>query len=166
MNSDLSLRSNCIIIAHEKGYKIVNGEAISPFSGKSRAIEEVNGCLYFSIRTGVNAKGKWKNGKVNVARLVGYNKFGNEIFEEGRFVFHKDGDIKNNSYDNICIGTMTEAQMSKKEEVRIASATKASPKKHDHVSCWAKVRAAKTDNEARLRLYTCNECKERCKKIC
>jgi len=133
MNNEFSLRDNSIIIAHEKGYKVINGEVISPFSGKPRAIQQdANGRLSFSVRTGVNKNGKWQNGKVNVARFVGYKKFGNEIFEKDKCIFHKDGDLKNFSEDNICIGTLSEAQMSKKEEVRIAAATKASPKKHDH----------------------------------
>jgi hypothetical protein len=132
MKKEFSSRNNSIIIAHEKGYKVINGEVISPFSGKPRAIQqEDNGRLSFSVRTGVK-NGKWQNGKVNVARFVGYKKFGNEIFENDKFVYHKDGDLKNFSEDNICIGTLSEAQMSKKEEVRIAAATKASPKKHDH----------------------------------
>jgi len=131
--NEFSLRNNSIIIAHDKGYKVINGEVISPFSDNPRAIQQDDkGRLHFSIRTGVVKNGKWQSGKVNVARFVAYKKFGNQIFEEDMFVYHKDGDLKNFSEDNICIGTLSEAQMSKKEEVRIAAATKASPKKHDH----------------------------------
>lgn len=133
MNNEFSIRDNSIIIAYEKGYKAVNGEIISPFSDIPRTIQQdEKGRQHFSIRLGKDENGKWKNGKVIVSRFVGYKKFGNEIFEKDRFVYHKDGDTRNFMEDNICIGTLSEAQMSKKYEVRIAAATKASPKKHDH----------------------------------
>ncbi len=115
--------------AFEKGYRIINGNIISP-TGNIRKIENSQkGDMRFGIRDEGNVRVK-----ISVPRLAAYQKFGEVIFKDDVFVYHKDGNQKNNLEDNIVIGTFSEAQMAKPVEVRVKAATIASSHvaKHNH----------------------------------
>lgn len=128
MQKVLSKADEALLLAQKKGYTIKNGVPHSYITNCIRSMLYDKGRPYFTIRDGKMSR------KILVHRLVGLQKFGNQIFEQGLFVYHKNGEILDNTDDNICIGSMSEAQMSKKLEVRLASARAATPKKHDHKS--------------------------------
>jgi len=93
---------NCIKIAYEKGYRVVNGILIGP-SGRSRKCRiNRQGYLNFSLKTVPKSR---KEDNVFVHRLAAYQKFGDKIFEEGIEVRHLDGNMLNNNLDNIELGT-------------------------------------------------------------
>jgi len=55
---------------------------------------------------------------VKVHQLQAYQKFGQEMFQQGIQVRHLNGDKLDNSWDNIAIGTASENQMDIPAELR------------------------------------------------
>jgi hypothetical protein len=86
----------------------------------------------FSVRVIIN--GDKSLAKVLVHRIQAYKKYGNVIFNKDVCVRHKDSNCKNNSIDNIIIGTYSDNMMDKSQEVRMKNAVYASSfvKKHNH----------------------------------
>jgi hypothetical protein len=107
-----------VVLAYEKGYRVKNGEVVSPFSGNARNLgihARRNYKRYrFSIR---DAAGK-KVYPVEVHKLVAYQKYGDKMFEPGIQVRHLDNNSLNNLEDNVAIGTKSENEMDKPKEVR------------------------------------------------
>jgi len=62
---------------------------------------------------------------ISVHRYVGYLKYGKRIFDSDVVIYHKNGNVSDNSWDNILLGTRSDAMMSKPEEERIERANKA-----------------------------------------
>jgi hypothetical protein len=116
-----------ILTAYEKGYRIKNGKVYSP-SGLERKTEQNKCAPKFKIRSGK------KMVHIYVSRLLGYQKFGDQIFDSSLYVYHLNGNPSDNTDDNLVIGTYTQAQMSKTLESRMNSALNATSKvrKHDH----------------------------------
>lgn len=94
-----------LIKAYEKGYRIdKKGNAISP-QNKILKIFRQNQereYLVFSVRVEKDVR------KIKVHRLQAYQKFGEIIFEKGIQVRHINNNPKDNSWDNIEIGTQSE----------------------------------------------------------
>jgi len=90
------------------------------------------GYFYFSRRILINGKSVSK--QVFVHRLVAYFKFGDEIFKKGIHVRHRNGNQKDNSEDNILIGTISQNNMDKLPELRLSMSLHACSfrKKHNH----------------------------------
>ena len=128
MENKMSKANEALVLAKIKGYTVKDGKPYSNVTNSVRSTMFDKGRPYFTIRDGRMSR------KIFVHKLVGLQKFGNKIFEEGVFIYHKNGEVLDNTDDNICMGSMHEAQMSKKLEVRLASARAATPKKHDHKS--------------------------------
>lgn len=130
-----------IFLAVEKGYEVVNGEVISPFSGKPRKLHiDTRGYYRFTIRNNENV-----TVSVNVHRLVAYQKYGDDLFEEGIEVRHRDGNQLNNLDENILIGTHSQNMMDKPKEQRIIDAGNHS-RKHPHkeiIEYYKKVKSYK-----------------------
>lgn len=61
-------------------------------------------------------------------RLQAFQKYGREIYKKGIMVRHLDGNPKNNSWDNIAIGTARDNAMDIPKEIRIRSGRIASAK--------------------------------------
>lgn len=116
-----------ILIAFDKGYRVKNGKVLSP-NGAERKLENGKSSPSFKIRSGK------KMVHIYVSRLLGYQKFGEQIFDENLYIYHANGNVMDSTYDNIKIGTYVEAQMSKTVESRMNSAITATSKvkKHDH----------------------------------
>lgn len=122
----MNITNKSLIVAYEKGYRVVDGEVISPISQKP---------LSCYIRFGKRDKGYKRFGikdykgirrTISVHRLIAYQKFGDKIFEDGIQVRHLDGNSLNNLDDNIDIGNRSQNMMDVKKDVRIKSAYKAS----------------------------------------
>jgi hypothetical protein len=111
-----------LLLAYEKGYRVTkNGDVLNP-----------NGILIKSTRKkgddyrtfGIKIE-KTYTYKVKVHRLLGYQKFGDKIFEDDIHIRHLNGDYLDNTYDNIGIGTPSENMMDISEEVRLKTAMNA-----------------------------------------
>jgi hypothetical protein len=118
-----------ILIAYNKGYRVVDGNPQSP-NGTIRKLEKsTNNGFRFGIRSSSN-----KRIKVRVSLLAAYQKYKEKALEPNIYVYHKDGDPANNHLDNIVLGTFSDAQMSKKQEIRINASKTATSfvSKHKH----------------------------------
>lgn len=87
--------------AYEKGYRITEQGDVIGLKGEKVGYNKMNGYIGFKMR---DSDGK--NLGVSAHRLQAYQKFGETIYQTGTVVRHLDGDPKNNSIDNISIGTM------------------------------------------------------------
>jgi hypothetical protein len=115
-----------LIGAFEKGYRVINGAVISPFSGKPLKLSTKTlkcGYVYkwFTVRSSEGLRVV-----VKVHRLVAYQKFGEEMFKSKLQVRHLDGNSLNNKNSNIAIGTASENALDKSPEIRMKVAINAS----------------------------------------
>lgn len=121
----LSKNAETILVAYEKGYRVNDGEVISPFSGRPRKLcMDTRGYPRFSVRVRFN--GCWETEDVLVHRLAAYQKFGEKIFEPGIEVRHLDNDKLNNLFHNIDIGTPHQNSMDRPEDRRFKESVDAS----------------------------------------
>lgn len=111
-DQELSKNSEAVKTAYDKGYEITeSGEAINP-DGEELVLTEDGGYMRFKI---------FFNGQsypVMVHRLQAYQKFGDRVFNNEMQVRHLDDDKRNNSCDNIGIGTQSQNMMDMPEEKR------------------------------------------------
>lgn len=116
--------NKAVLNAYNKGYRVINGEVISPFSGKSRTVRpDEQGYDRFNIACIEDSS---KKDSVCVHKLVAYQKFGSAIFEDGIEVRHLDGDKRNNLSSNIEYGTALDNAADKDPKVTKAAAITAS----------------------------------------
>lgn len=88
-----------LIAVYDKGYRVTkNGEVIGLKGKKLKTRLTNRGYPYFNAR--VNGKKR----VITVHRLAAYQKFGDDLFEEGVMVRHLDNNKQNNSLDNISLG--------------------------------------------------------------
>lgn len=118
-----------IVETFQKGYRVVNGEVISP-SGKTLATRlDTKGYLSFGRKID-----RLRVRPVSVHRLLAYQKFGDKIFQPGIEVRHLDSICINNLDDNIDIGTPSQNSQDKPKHLRTKAALHAASfiKKYDH----------------------------------
>ncbi len=115
----LSKTKEFIRLAHEKGYRVIDGEVISPFTGKSRKLRVHNRDGYKKYVFTVGEKGK-SSYPIDVHKLIAYQKYGNKVFDPDFEVRHLDNNSLNNLEENISIGTKSQNQMDKPEKLRRA----------------------------------------------
>ena len=110
--------------AYKRGYRV---------NSKGQVIGIKNNILSLSFNkygyASFNIRFNKKVTRVFVHRLQAYQKFGESMFEEGILVRHLDGNSKNNSENNILIGTNSDNMMDKSELSRKLGSS--SPK-HNH----------------------------------
>lgn len=113
-----------IQIVYNRGYRVTeSGEVISPFkSNPLKTYLSKNGYPNFGVRFDGRTR------PVAIHRLQAYQKFGARMFAEGIVVRHLDGNPRNNSRDNIAIGTARDNRMDIDPSIRMASALKATEK--------------------------------------
>jgi hypothetical protein len=103
VNKNASEGARALLVAFGKGYKVTkSGEVISPNDINLSLFNDSRGYLNFKICMNC---GKKKN--VPVHRFQAYMKFGSSIFD-AEVVRHLDGNCKNNSWDNLELGTHKE----------------------------------------------------------
>jgi len=109
-----------IIEARKKGYYCdIDGNIFS--SKKKIALRKSNQNRYwFCIRY------YGKRVSVPVHKFIAYLKFGDKSFSDGIEVMHLDNDSRNNSWNNIGIGTHTENMCDIPKQIRIERAINAS----------------------------------------
>lgn len=117
-------------------YACQNGFSVSR-CGNVVVSPRTNGRKLFLTKSGYYAITIYFNGKrimVRIHRLQAYQKFEDKIYESGIVVRHLDGNPKNNSWENIAIGTASENMMDIPVEIRKRTGMIAamSTRKHDH----------------------------------
>ena len=113
-----SKRTIALETAYDKGYRVVEGEVITP----SGTVLALVGRKYLRFST-MTVNGIYP---VPVHRLVAYQKYGEKLFEKGICVRHLDGDAFNNLPNNIAIGTYRDNAMDIPVEDRMRSVEHAS----------------------------------------
>ena len=121
----LSKASRHVILAYDKGYRVIDGEVSSPKTDKRlKAGFSTTQAGYKSRKFTIRGEGSYNNA-VYIHRLVAYQKYGMQMFKEGLHVRHLDGNSLNNSEDNIAIGTSAQNSMDRSPSVRKSHALKA-----------------------------------------
>jgi hypothetical protein len=108
--------------AYQKGYRVTPEGTMYGLRGQVITNSDTQGY----IRVGAKKKGKYII--IYAHRLQAYQKYGNAIYSKGILVRHLDGNNKNNSEDNIALGTQRDNMMDRPKEDRVAQARKASAK--------------------------------------
>ncbi len=107
-------------IAFERGYYVAPDGRVSNPSGKPLSC--------YVTRKGYRKFHFQRGAALQVSRLVAFQKFGEAIFGNGIVVRHLDGNSKNDSWENIAIGTHSQNMMDMPPEVRRAKAAAANRK--------------------------------------
>lgn len=122
----MSKARRIIETAYARGYRVTkNGVLVSSSGYKPKLMIGSNGYLYHTISI---RKEKNRSCKFHIHRYVAYCKYKEVIFDKGLQVRHLNGNLKDNSWDNIRIGTCSENMMDKSPEVRKQSALNAAKK--------------------------------------
>lgn len=117
----MSQSKTALMRAYEKGYRVRHNIVYGLTKKKPLNLNcTQSGYLYFNLRLGK------KSHKVFLHRLVAYEKYHEKLFEPGIVVRHLNGNRKDNSFNNICIGTQSENMLDRNPEQRLAHAIKAS----------------------------------------
>ena len=113
---NFSKKNKAIIIAFNKGYRIVDGRAYNPSGEELRIYPDDYGYLRMGMMIDCRVT------SFRIHRLVAYQKFRDMIFEKGVHVRHLDGNSKNNLADNIVLGTASDNSLDrpKSERIRLA----------------------------------------------
>lgn len=116
----MSKECEALVEAHTRGYRIhPSGSMVaSPEGNEIRGFTRSRQSLYIFFNIKINGKPRL----VSFSRLQAYQKYGERVMESGIVVRHRDGNPKNNSWDNILIGTESENQMDRPAEARLAHA--------------------------------------------
>ena len=111
----MSIQTKGLLKAYEDGYRVVDGEVISPYSDEPRSLRiDTRGYKSFTVKI----EGRYYPVNVPVHRLLAYQKYGDALLEDGIEARHLDGDQLNNLDDNINIGTHGDNMMDKSPEQR------------------------------------------------
>jgi hypothetical protein len=125
MENKLSRSKEAVLLAYQKGYRVIDGRVLSPRGIWRKLQKDRKGYWTLGMRLS-NPRSQIPIG-VNV--MVAYQKFGDKILEDGIVVRHLDGNSQNNLDYNIAIGTQSENVMDNKPEVRMKVAINAASKK-------------------------------------
>jgi len=107
-------------VAYDRGYRVTNEGVLMNPEGKPLK-GSLNHSGYF--RASIRSKKKGKKRPVFTHRLMAFQKFGDAMFEPGIQVRHLDRNSKNNSCDNIAIGTARDNTMDVPADIRSKSAS-------------------------------------------
>lgn len=118
-------------IAIERGYRVdESGKLFNPKNVEIGTVKE-NGYVETRLRVGDRS-----GVRLRVHRLQAFQKFGMRLYDKYVVVRHLNGDRKDNSIDNIEIGTHRDNVMDRSYEERLEHAKHASSftRIHDHDS--------------------------------
>lgn len=103
--------------AHLRGWRVLeDGSVLKPNGRKQPLHVGTSHYLRFTVNIGDARKCVW------VHKLAAYQKYGDQAFESGVEVRHRDNNKHNNRLDNILIGTRSQNMMDRPKEQRIALA--------------------------------------------
>jgi len=110
-----------LIVAYQKGYRVKDNCVLGLQKKQPlKLLSSKAGYFYFNIRI------QSKSIKVFLHRLVAYEKYQDKLFEFGIVVRHLNGNQKDNSFENICIGTNQDNMLDRSPKDRLNHAIKAS----------------------------------------
>jgi|APGre2960657404_1045060.scaffolds.fasta_scaffold153020_2 hypothetical protein len=110
-----------LLQAYKKGYRVKDNVVYGIIKKQPLKLScSQSGYLFFNIKLGSRTL------KVFLHRLVAYEKYQDKLFEPGILVRHLNGNSKDNSFENISIGTQTENMLDRSPEERLNHAIKAS----------------------------------------
>ena len=99
-------------IAYDKGYRVTkDGQLLNP---EGKKIGSINSRGYERTNVWLNKKRK----NLSTHRLQAYQKYGDNLFEDGIVVRHLNGNALDNSWYNIAIGTHRDNQRDIPKEIR------------------------------------------------
>ena len=117
----MSQAQAALIRAYEKGYRVKDNVVYGIHKKEPLKLGcSQSGYLFFNLKIGR------KTHKVFLHRLVAYEKYQEKLFEIGIVVRHLNGNSKDNSFNNICIGSQTENMLDRDPSQRLNHAIKAS----------------------------------------
>lgn len=117
----MSQAKAALIHAYEKGYRVRDNLVYGIVKKEPLKLRcSHSGYLFFGITIGKKVL------KVFLHRLVAYEKYQDKLFGQNIVVRHLNGNRKDNSFDNICIGTQTENMLDRDPKERLKHAIKAS----------------------------------------
>jgi len=117
----MSQAKAALIHAYAKGYRVKDNLVYGIVKKQPLKLRcSHSGYLFFGIKIGKKVI------KVFLHRLVAYEKYQDKLFDQDIVVRHLNGNRKDNSFDNICIGTQTENMLDRDPEERLKHAIKAS----------------------------------------
>jgi len=120
----ISKQGKYTIIAYNKGYRVINGDVISPFSGKKIKLNYQKKQKYYRFIIESNKK----RYRIYVHKLLAYQKYGLGAFIDGIHIRHLNNNSLINLDDNITLGSPTENSLDIKPEDRLKHSIKASTK--------------------------------------
>jgi len=97
--------------AYNKGYRVTPKGTMYGLRGQVITNSDTAGY----IRVGTKNKGKYIT--IYAHRLQAYQKYGNAIYSKGILVRHLDGNNKNNSEDNIALGSNKDNMMDRPKKI-------------------------------------------------
>jgi len=103
----------------EKGYTADKDGNIYSYTGKKLFIRKNKSEHNFT------AKINGKIATITQHKFIAYLKYGDKIFENKNVVYHKNGNVDDNSWNNILYGTRTDVMMAIPGEKRNEKANKA-----------------------------------------
>ena len=117
----MSQAKTALMQAYKKGYRVRDNLVYGIVKKQPLKLGcSRSGYLFFNLKLGRKVL------KVFLHRLVAYEKYQDKLFESGILVRHLNGNSKDNSFENICIGTQTENMLDRNPKERLRHAIKAS----------------------------------------
>ena len=123
----MSLANEIVKLAHKNGYRVTaDGKLTNPAGTVVKTVPDTYGYLSKGMRVDNLLGKRGSPRRLMVHKLAAFQKFGDACFEKGIQVRHLDGNRKNNSPDNIKIGSASEnsydrPRKQRKEQAIIAS---------------------------------------------
>jgi len=107
----------CLLYAYRRGCRVTKHGVVENAQGKPLKVYDNSRDGYFSFYQKHPVTKKWA--PVWLHQLVALQKYGEERLGDPKIhVRHKDGNPKNNSFDNILLGTPSQNSLDKPKEVR------------------------------------------------
>ena len=120
----MNISNSVIVLAYDKGYRVdILGRLVSPNGVLRKCFVNNKGYFVFTQRYGKRRDNKMAT--IPVHRLAAYQKFGKAVFDKAIVVRHSNDDPKDNSLDNISIGSQQQNMLDRDPEVRKRHATHA-----------------------------------------
>lgn len=113
-----SISTKTTLAAFDRGYRISpSGKIISHHGNIMKGSYKGKNPPYRHFSIKIDGKVKL----VKTAKLQAYQKYGDKAFDDGVVIRHFDGDTKNETWDNILIGSASDNMMDINPDKRLSS---------------------------------------------
>lgn len=118
--------------AYEVGYKCTKDGGIISNKGRTLKLNVTNNTskayYTFTYKFKNGRYGKRARATIPVHRFIGYVKYGEQLFTPGLVIRHLDSNSKNNTFENLQLGTYSSNSMDIPPEIRISRTLKGAAK--------------------------------------